>query len=142
MKLVQELYEDNINFVNHMIRLAYTTLDEYSRLLLNMIKPVSPPQPALGTKGREVEIEGIQTKSSNYLSILYGLSEGDQSKAFDMYEIGKMLGHETSEVDYIVENLCRSELISREKASGNISITPYGIMTINGDINVGYAPIH
>ncbi|MGH7808215.1 MAG: hypothetical protein ACRENT_08985 [Thermodesulfobacteriota bacterium] len=142
MSIVQELYEDNINFFNNMMRLAYTTLDEYSKLLSNMLKPVSSRQPAFGTKGGEVEIEGIQTKSSNYLSILYGLSEGDQSKAFDIYEIGKILGYETSEVDYIVETLSRSELISREKASGNISITPYGIMVINGDINVGYAPIH
>lgn len=142
MSLVQELYEDNIKFFNNMIRLAYTTFDEYSKLLSNMLKPVGSRHPALGTKGGEVEIEGIQTKSSNYLSILYGLSEGDQSKAFDIYKIGKILGYETSEVDYIVETLSRSELISREKAAGNISITPYGIMVINGDIRVGYAPIH
>jgi DNA-binding MarR family transcriptional regulator len=142
MRLVQELYEDNINFFNDMVRLAYSSANEYSKLMLNLIKPASPLHPTLGRKHGEEEIAQIQTKASNYLSILYNLSKGDHSRLFDMYEIGDRLGYEASEVDFIVENLSRSELISGEKASGKISITPYGVMIMKGEITVGYAPIH
>ncbi|MBI2487695.1 MAG: hypothetical protein HYW01_12275 [Deltaproteobacteria bacterium] len=142
MRLAQELYEDNINFFNNMIQLAYSTVNEYSKLMLNMIKPARPLHLALGGKHEEEEIERIQSKASNYLSILYSLSKGDRSSLFDMYEIGKRLEYEASEVDFIVENLSRSELISCEKASGKISITPYGVMIMKGEITVGYAPIH
>jgi hypothetical protein len=142
MNLVQELYEDNVTFLNDMIRLAYATLDGYGRLFVNFMRPINPEHLTPQNRGGEVEIDRIQEKGSKYLSILYGLSEGSQSRSFDMYEIGKILGYEPREVDFIVVSLCRSELISRDKVSGKISITPYGIMTINGDINVGYAPIH
>jgi hypothetical protein len=59
-----------------------------------------------------------------------------------MYEIGKRLGFDQFETELIVENLNRAELISHQNNSDKVSITPYGIMTIRGEIRIGYAPVH
>jgi len=59
-----------------------------------------------------------------------------------MYEIGERLGFDEFETELIVENLADSELISHQKSSDEVSITPYGIMTIQGEIRIGYAPVH
>ncbi len=97
---------------------------------------------ALRTNYEEEQTEGVQEKSNNYLHTLYILSQGDQSKQFDMYEIGEANGYRTVETDSIVETLSRSELLYHDKLSHKVSITPYGIMITKGEITVGYAPIH
>ena len=59
-----------------------------------------------------------------------------------MYEIGERLGFDEFETELIVENLASAELISHQSNSDKVAITPYGIMTINGEIRIGYAPVH
>ncbi len=121
MRLVQEIYKDHVSFLKNTMRLAYKTIGEYNLLLFNLIKPARLLRPALGSKYAEEKIDGIQSKASNYLSKLYSLSKGDQSRQFDIYEIGKKLGYEASETESIVENLSRSELIRNEKASSKVA---------------------
>ena len=142
MNITQEIYKDNIEFLRRVIHLTYKTIDGCNHLLFNFLKPVGIPRRDVTKKLDEEKIESIQRNGFRFLSLLYDLSDGERSSQFDMYEVGKRLGYDTSETDYIVETLTRSELISREKDSHNVSISPYGIMTVNGDINVGYAPVH
>jgi len=142
MKLVQEIYKDNIEFLKNIVHLAYETLDEYNSLWFNLIRPSNSLNPSSGRKYEEEKVDAIQKKALRFLSELHDLSRGDMSIRFDMYEIGRKLGYDSSETEYIVENLSRSELIRREKTSGKVTITPYGIMVMEGEINVGYAPVH
>jgi hypothetical protein len=142
MNITQEIYKDNIEFLRRVIHLTYETIDECNHLLFDFLKPFAIPRQEITKKFDEEKIESIQRNGFRYLSLLYDLSGGEDSVRFDMYEIGKRLGYDTSETDYIVETLDRSELINREKNSPKISISPYGIMTVKGDINVGYAPVH
>lgn len=86
-------------------------------------------------------VEGIQGKALNFLSKLYSLCKDEQYKQFNIYEIGKKLGYNTAETEYIVETLSRPELIRYEKSSNKVTITTYGIMMTKGEITVGYAPI-
>jgi hypothetical protein len=76
-----------------------------------------------------------------FLSKLYSLCKDEQSKQFNMYEIGKKLGYDATETEYIAETLSRTELIRYEKSSNKVTITTYGIMMTKGEITVGYAPI-
>lgn len=142
MNIVQHIYRDNIEFLRRIVQLAYETINECNNLWFNLMKPVGLPKNEAGRKFRKEKIESIQKKAFSYLSRLYNLSKGESSGRFDMYEVGKELGYDTSNTEYIVETLARSELIGHEKNSSNVSITSYGIMTINGDIAIGYAPIH
>lgn len=142
MNITQEIYKENIEFLRRVIHLTYETIDECNHLLFNFLKPVGIPKHDWTQKFDEEKIESIQRNAFRFLSLLYDLYGGERSSQFDMYEVGKRLGYDTSETEYIVETLARSELISHEKDSRNVSITSYGIMTVNGDINVGYAPVH
>ncbi|HWP92090.1 MAG TPA: hypothetical protein VNN20_07835 [Thermodesulfobacteriota bacterium] len=142
MNITQEIYKDNIEFLRRVIQLTYEIIDECNHLLFNFLKPVAIPRQDVTKKFDEEKMESIQRNGFRFLSLLYDLSGGEESVRFDMHEIGKRLGYDVLETEYIVETLARSELIRRERNSPNISISSYGIMTINGDINVGYAPVH
>ena len=83
----------------------------------------------------------IQEQAFSFLSKLYSLSKDGQSKQFNMYEIGKKLGYNATETEYIVETLSRTELLKYEKSFNKVTINPYGIMMAKGEIKVGYAPI-
>ncbi len=86
-------------------------------------------------------VERIQENALKFLSKLYSLCKDQQSKQFNMYEIGKKLGYDATETEYITETLSRTELIRYEKSSNKVTITTYGIMMTKGEITVGYAPI-
>jgi acetoin utilization protein AcuB len=86
-------------------------------------------------------VEGSQKNALKFLSKLYSLCKVNQSKQFDLYEIGKKLRYNATETNYIVETLSRAELIRYEKSSNKVAITTYGIMVAKGEITVGYAPI-
>ena len=142
MNITREIYKDNIEFLRRVIHLAYKTIDGCNHLLFDFLKPVAIPRQDAAKKFDEEKIESIQRNGFRFLSLLYDLSGDERSSQFDMHEVGKRLGYDALETEYIVETLARSELISREKDSHNVSISPYGIMTVKGDINVGYAPVH
>ncbi len=139
MKPVQYIYKDNIKFLQSITGLAYKALDEYCHLWFNLLKPINFTQHG---NYEEEEVEGIQKKTLSFLSMLHDLCKSTQTKQFDMYKIGKGLGYDVSETEHIVENLSRSELIRHDKSSDKVAISPYGIMLINGEVAVGYAPIH
>ena len=134
------IYKDNFIYLKRVTHLIYETLGEYQHLWFNLIKPVNPPLER--EYEDDEELAGIQVKGHLFLSELYRLCKEDQSKEFNMYEIGKRLGFDQFETELIVENLNRAELISHESHSGKVAITPYGIMIINGEIRIGYAPVH
>jgi len=135
------IYKDNFVYLKNLTQLIYETLGEYQHLWFNLITPVIPPTEREYEDDDE-ELPGIQKKGHLFLSELYRLCKEDQSKEFNMYEIGERLGFDEFETELIVENLANSELISRQKSSDEVSITPYGIMTIRGEIRIGYAPVH
>jgi len=135
------IYKDNFVYLKNLTQLIYETLGEYQHLWFNLITPVIPPTEREYEDDDE-ELPGIQKKGHLFLSELYRLCKEDQSKEFNMYEIGERLGFDEFETELIVENLANSELISRQKSSDEVSITPYGIMTIQGEIRIGYAPVH
>ncbi len=142
MKLTQETYKDNIKFLRTTIHLVYKALDEYRCLWFNLLKPVNLVKPVLEKNYEDEEVKRIQEKALNFLSKLYSLCKKDeQSKQVNMYEIGKKLGYNATEIEYIVETLSRTELVRYEKSSNKVAITTYGIMMTKGEITVGYAPI-
>ena len=137
---MKSIYKDNFVYLKNLTHLIYETLGEYQHLWFNLIKPVIPPLER--EYEDDEELAGIQVKGHLFLSELYRLCKEDQSKGFNMYEIGKKLGFDEFETELIVENLNRAELISHQNNSDKVSITPYGIMTIRGEIRIGYAPVH
>ena len=137
---MKSIYKDNFVYLKNLTHLIYETLGEYQHLWFNLIKPANPPLER--EYEDDEELAGIQVKGHLFLSELYRLCKEDQSKEFNMYEIGKRLGFDQFETELIVENLNRAELISHESHSGKVAITPYGIMIINGEIRIGYAPVH
>ncbi|HLE24206.1 MAG TPA: hypothetical protein VI935_00990 [Thermodesulfobacteriota bacterium] len=137
---MKSIYKDNFVYLKNLTQLIYETLGEYQHLWFNLIKPVNPPLER--EYEDDEELPGIQKKGHLFLSELYRLCKEDQSKEFNMYEIGERLGFDEFETELIVENLANSELISHQKSSDEVSITPYGIMTIKGEIRIGYAPVH
>lgn len=137
---MKHIYKDNFIYLKRVTHLIYETLGEYQHLWFNLIKTVNPPLER--EYEDDEELAGIQVKGHLFLSELYRLCKEDQSKEFNMYEIGKRLGFDQFETELIVENLNRAELISHQKNSDKVSITPYGIMTIRGEIRIGYAPVH
>jgi hypothetical protein len=142
MKRVLEIYKDNIKFLNAVTHLTYETQRELYHIWSDLLKPSNPARPVLERKHEEEKVEGIQKKSVDFLSRLYDLCTGDQARQFDMYKVGEELEYEEFETELIVETLSRAELIRHEKSSNRVAITPYGIMTVKGEITVGYAPIH
>ncbi|MGE5443648.1 MAG: CBS domain-containing protein, partial [Ignavibacteriales bacterium] len=86
-------------------------------------------------------VEGTQKKALKFLSRLHSLCKDDQSKQFNMHEIGKKLGYNATETEYIAETLSRTELIKYDKPSNKVAITTYGIMVTKGEITAGYAPL-
>jgi len=137
---MKSIYKDNFVYLKNLTHLIYETLGEYQHLWFNLIKPANPPLER--EYEEDEELAGIQVKGHLFLSELYRLCKEDQSKEFNMYEIGKRLGFDQFETELIVENLNRAELISHQNNSDKVSITPYGIMTIRGEIRIGYAPVH
>jgi len=137
---MKSIYKDNFVYLKNLTHLIYETLGEYQHLWFNLIKPANPPLER--EYEDDEELAGIQVKGHLFLSELYRLCKEDQSKEFNMYEIGKRLGFDQFETELIVENLNRAELVSHQNNSDNVSITPYGIMTIRGEIRIGYAPVH
>ncbi|MGE5445153.1 MAG: hypothetical protein ACM3SR_11225 [Ignavibacteriales bacterium] len=142
MKRVLQVYKDNIEFLKTTVHLTYETLSEFYRLWSHLLRPADLVHPSLERKHEEEKIEGIQKKVLDFLSELYGLCKDDQSKEFNMYDIGKELEYDEFETELIVETLSRAELIRHDKSSDEVRITPYGIMTVKGEVTVGYAPIH
>lgn len=145
MRRVLEIYKDNMEFLKAVTHITYETRREFYRLWSNLLRLGNLTRSALEKRyeyKEEEEIEGIQKKSLDFLSRLYDSCKGDQSRQFDMYEIGKELEYDEFETELIVETLSRAELIRHEKSFDKITITPYGIMMIKGDVTVGYAPIH
>lgn len=145
MKRVLRIYKDNMEFLKAVTHLTYETRREFYRLWSNLLRPSNLTRTALEKRyeyKEEEEIEGIQKKSLDFLSRLYDSCKGDQSKQFDMYEIGRELEYDEFETELIVETLSRAELIKHQKSSDRVAITPYGIIMIRGEITVGYAPIH
>lgn len=141
MKRVLEIYKDNMEFLKAVTHLTYETQLEFYRLWSHLLRPAALAYPLEDNYEME-RVEGIQKKALNFLSKLYDLYRDEQSKQFDMYEIGKELEYDEFETELIVETLSRAELIKHQKSSDRVAITPYGIMIINGEITVGYAPIH
>lgn len=137
---MKNIYKNNFVYLKNLTHLIYETLGEYQHLWFNLIKPVSPPLER--EYEDDEELPGIQKKGHLFLSELYRLCKEDQSKEFNMYEIGKRLGFDQFETELIVENLNSAELISQESHSDKVTITPYGIMMIKGEIRIGYAPVH
>jgi acetoin utilization protein AcuB len=86
-------------------------------------------------------VEGTQKKALKFLSRLYSLSKDDQSKQFNMHEIGRKMGYDASETEYIAETLSRTELIKYDRSSNRVAITTYGIMVTKGEITPVYAPL-
>jgi hypothetical protein len=142
MKRVLEIYKDNIKFLQNVTKLAYETRREFYHIWSDLLKPSSPARPILERKHEEEKIKRTQKKVLDFLSKLYDLSKGDPSEEFNMYEIGKELEYDEFETELIVETLTRAELIRHVKSSDTVAITPYGIMTVKGEVTVGYAPIH
>jgi hypothetical protein len=142
MNPVLEVYRDNMNFLKGIVHLAYETQREFYRLWSDLLKPANIVRPVSEREDEEEKVEGIQKKALDFLSELYDLCKDDQSKQFNMYEVGKELGYDAPETEFIIETLSRAELIRHEKSSDKVTITPYGIMTMKGEVVVGYAPIH
>jgi len=143
MKRVLEIYKDNIEFLKTVTKLAYESRREFYNLWSDLLKPSGAVHPVLQRKYEEGElVEGIQKKALGFLSNLYDFCKDDRSKEFNMYEIGVGLGYDSSETESIVETLSRAEMLRRDKSSDSVTITPYGIMTVKGEVTVGYAPIH
>ena len=142
MNPVLEVYKDNVEFLKGIMYLAYETQREFYRLWYTLLRPANLTQPVLERKDEEGKEEGIQKKVLDFLSRLYDLCEGEHSTQFNMYDIGKELEYDEFETELIVETLSRAELIRHDKSSDEVRITPYGIMTVKGEVTVGYAPIH
>jgi len=135
---INDIYNDNFNYLKLFINTTYDAIDNYQNLWLNLINP----DESSSESKREDQIEGIQINGDRFLSELYHLSKGDQSKAFDLFLLGENLGFNRLDTEKIVSNLTRAELIRQNRATNAVSLTPYGLMTKKGQITVGYAPVH
>jgi hypothetical protein len=136
---MKNIYKNNFVYLKKVTHLAYEVLSEYQHLWFNLIKPVNSPSEI---EYDDEELSGIQIKGDLFLSELHRLCKEDQFEKFNMHEIGKRLGFDEFETELVVENLSDSELIKHESQTDNVTITPYGIMTMKGEIPIGYAPIH
>lgn len=135
---IYDIYNDNFNYMKLFIDTTYDAIDIYQNLCLNLINPHEHSS----KWNKEGQIEGIQIKGDRFLSELYSLSKGDQSKEFNMYLIGENLGFDKLDTEDIANNLSRAELVAHNRSTNGVSITPYGTMIKNGEITVGYAPVH
>jgi len=142
MNKIQDIYNDNLKFMRLVLNSTYDVIGKGQSLWISLLKPEITTPAVINTDSGDQEIEGIQTKGDRFLSELYDLSKADLSKGFDMYEIGERIGLDEGDTEIIVDNLSRAEMIRRDKSSDKVLITPYGIMIDNGDITVGYAPVH
>src|SRR3990172_8855766 len=95
---MKSIYKDNFVYLKNLTHLIYETLGEYQHLWFNLIKPVIPPLER--EYEDDEELPGIQVKGHLFLSELYRLCKEDQSKGFNMYEIGL---------------LCISDIVLKEK---------------------------
>lgn len=139
----QEIRTENMKFMKTALSSAYSALGKCQRLWIDLLRPLRPSKKSRARKSKKAqEIDAIQSKGDRFLSRLYRLGKADHNQPFNMYEIGKAIGLGEFETEEIVNNLARAELIKRDKASEGVVITPYGIMIKDGDIIVGYAPVH
>ena len=138
----KEICKDNLSYAKSMTRSTYRFLGEYRNFWFKLLKPIRPSDSIEEPRINDEPLDGIQVKGDQFLNELGRLSDLDESKGFNKYEIGARIGFNKEETDYIVENLSRAELIKQDKTLDQIFITPYGIMTKRGDITVGYAPVH
>jgi hypothetical protein len=139
---IQDIYNDNLRFMGLVLNSTYDVIGKGQDLWIDLLRPTKSSTRVVRRDNQGETVEGIQSKGDRFLSELNVLSKADQSKGFDMYEIGERIGFEEFETEEIVNNLSRAELINRDKSSDNVFITPYGIMINNRDIIVGYAPVH
>jgi hypothetical protein len=143
MNKIQDIYNDNLKFMRLVLNSTYDVIGKGQDLWIDLLRPTKSSTKVVRRDNQGGEtVEGIQSKGDRFLSELNVSSKADQSKGFDMYEIGERIGFEEFETEEIVNNLSRAELIKRDKSSDNVFITPYGIMINNRDIIVGYAPVH
>ncbi len=142
MNKIQDIYDDNLRFMRLVLNSTYDVMGRSQALLIDLLKPTKPSTRIVRRDYDEEPIEDIQSKGDRFLSELYALSKADLSQGFNMYEIGEAIGFDEFETEEIVNNLSRAELVRRDKPSEDVFITPYGIMINNGDIFVGYAPVH
>lgn len=142
MNKIQDIYNENLKFMRLVLNSAYDVIGKGQNLWLNLLRPARTSSSVIQRGDRVQEIEGIQSKGDRFLSELYDLSKADQSKGLDMYEIGERIGFDEIDTEETVNNLSRAEMITRDKSSDEVFMTPYGIMINNGDITVGYAPVH
>lgn len=148
MNKIQDIYSDNLRFMRLVLNYTYDAIDKGQDLWINLLNPPQPSTNIVRRDSRDIrdhreeQIERIQSKGDRFLSELYALSKADENQKLNMYEIGESVGFDEFETEVIVDNLSRAELIKRDKSSEDVSITPYGIMINNGDIVVGYAPVH
>lgn len=138
----KDIWKDNISYAKSITRSTYRFLGKYRDFWFKLLKPIKPSNGIEETRINNEPLDGIQVKGDQFLNELGRLSNLDESKGFDKYEIGARIGFSKEETDYIVGNLSRAELIKQDKTLDEIFITPYGIMTKRGDITVGYAPVH
>lgn len=145
MNKIQDIYNENLRFMRLVLNYTYDAIGKGQDFWINLLNPPKPSTNIVrrgNSDYRGEQIERIQSKGDRFLSELYALSKADENRGFNMYEIGEGIGLDEFETEVIVDNLSRAELIKRDKSSEDVSITPYGIMINNGDIVVGYAPVH
>jgi hypothetical protein len=139
---IQDIYSDNLEFMRVVLNSTYDAIEKGQALWIDLLNPPKHSTKIVRRYGTEEQIEGIQSKGDRFLSELCALSKADQRRWFNMYEIGESIGLDEFETEGIVNNLCRAEMIKRDKSSEGVSITPYGIMINNREIIVGYGPIY
>ena len=139
---IQDIYGENLRFVRLVLNSTYDVVGKGQALLIDLLNPAKPSARIVTRDYNDEPIEDIQSKGDRFLSRLYALSNADQNRAFNMYEIGEAIGFDEFETEEIVNNLSRAELVKRDKPSEDVYLTPYGVMINNRDIIVGYAPVH
>ena len=76
------------------------------------------------------KIEEMKKKRFQFLYRLYELSEGDESKWFNMFQIGEKLGFDSDLTEKIAQYLKGEGLIEFQGISGIIGITHRGIREV------------
>lgn len=83
------------------------------------------------------DVEFFERKFSK----LYEEATVGDSDAFDIYELGRKIGFDDSEIESIHWHLQRGGFIERERSSGLIRFSKYAHMIENGQIREAYAPL-
>lgn len=84
----------------------------------------------------KMDIKEIKEKRFRFLHKLYDLSNADENKDIQSYQLGKDLGFSNEFTSKVVRYLEKEELIRLWDASGStISISHYGIIEVEGAIS-------